>query len=107
MIVLFYMLLRRLTSCRPQDLFRGRPLAHGVRNRAGSASCLGLMNTSSHREQSTAPEDAHVPVSALEARPTFGGCMSQLLRRTWSLVVNALRVYHVYGFLRDRFDDFP
>lgn len=33
--------------------------------------------------------------------------MSAYLRRTWSLVVNSLRVYHVYGFLRDRFDDFP
>ncbi len=31
--------------------------------------------------------------------------MSKFARRTWSLVVNALRVYHVWVFLRDSFDD--
>lgn len=31
--------------------------------------------------------------------------MSKFARRTWDLVVNSLRVYHVWKFLRDNFDD--
>ncbi len=31
--------------------------------------------------------------------------MSKFARRTWNLVVNILRVYHVWVFLRDSFDD--
>jgi hypothetical protein len=31
--------------------------------------------------------------------------MSKFVRHTWGFVVNALRVYHVWEFLRDRYDD--
>jgi len=31
--------------------------------------------------------------------------MSKIFRRTWSLVVNLLRVYHLYEFLRDHYDN--
>ena len=31
--------------------------------------------------------------------------MSKFARRTWDLVVKAQRVYHVWVFLRDSFDD--
>ncbi|MFO2465607.1 hypothetical protein OOJ96_17900 [Pseudomonas sp. 15FMM2] len=31
--------------------------------------------------------------------------MSKFARRTWNLVVNSLRVYHVWKYLRDSFDD--
>ncbi|MBB4812231.1 hypothetical protein OKW09_003907 [Pseudomonas rhodesiae] len=31
--------------------------------------------------------------------------MSKFARRMWNLVVNCLRAYHVWKFLRDSFDD--
>ena len=31
--------------------------------------------------------------------------MSTFARRTWNLVVNCLRAYYVWKFLRDSFDD--
>lgn len=42
------------------------------RTRAGNATSFGLMNTSPHVKLSIVSEDAHVLVSALEARPTLG-----------------------------------
>ncbi len=51
-------------------------------------------------------EGVRVPVSTLEVWPTLGGqSMSKILRRTWSLVVNAVRAYRLYEFLRDHFDN--
>jgi len=59
----------------------------------------------SQRPFSDVLEGMRVPVSMLEGGPLWGQCMSKFLRRTWSLVVNLLRVYHLYEFLRDHYDN--
>lgn len=68
---------------------------------------LGDKNDLSHKEPSTKVPAMYV------VRKCIGGSsnkevlrMARFCRHTWALVVNALRVYHVYAFFRDHFDDF-